>query len=270
MLTVCRLISDFFSLIFSGYFSEPESESFCSDMADGKEKVFKLDKNLNLIVSYNRTSLKTVANLVMVINKMKMPPEADGCLSAILEHVVKETVVCNDQNTSSEERRVSFTRTDSMMEFKLADKSQKHIVHFPEEMKLRAITLKGGYCHLKANFTMSRYNPTSCNGNNGKTVLLSITKNLHLSCTKTDSEVVLNLEECCEEKLKEIKTDEDMDRFLFFKKIEGTSQWCFESVKYRGWFIKTSTEDTNPLVEMCQRDGDGCNKYFQGCQQRRL
>lgn len=58
-------------------------------MQDGKEKVFELDENLNLIVSYNRTSLKTVANLVMVINKMKMPPEADGCLSAILEHVVK-------------------------------------------------------------------------------------------------------------------------------------------------------------------------------------
>lgn len=131
-----------------------------------------------------------------------------------------ETVVCKDENVSSGERRVSFTRTGSRTEFKLSDMSQRHIVHFSEEMKLKAITLKAGYCHLKGkapaplrpgpecrlckhrhgvcvssvNFTMSRYNPTSCSDNSGMTVLLSITKNLHLSCTKTDKEVVLNLE----------------------------------------------------------------------------
>uniref|UniRef100_A0A3P9H6D7 Interleukin-1 beta n=1 Tax=Oryzias latipes TaxID=8090 RepID=A0A3P9H6D7_ORYLA len=257
--------------------SEPESDSFCFDMADEKEKVFELEDNLDLIVSYNRRTLKKMVNLVMTINKMKMPPserssdlQGDGICSTVMEHVVKETVVCKDENVSSGERRVSFTRTGSRTEFKLSDMSQRHIVHFSEEMKLKAITLKAGYCHLKVNFTMSRYNPTSCSDNSGMTVLLSITKNLHLSCTKTDKEVVLNLEECCEEKLKEIKKDEDMDRFLFFKKITGKSQWSFESVKYSGWFIKTSPEDTEPLVEMCEVDGDGCNPYFKGCQLRKL
>uniref|UniRef100_A0A3B3IDB0 Interleukin-1 beta n=1 Tax=Oryzias latipes TaxID=8090 RepID=A0A3B3IDB0_ORYLA len=231
---------------------------------DEKEKVFELEDNLDLIVSYNRRTLKKMVNLVMTINKMQMPP-SEG--SSDLRYVFlfsslfflllfTETVVCKDENVSSGERRVSFTRTGSRTEFKLSDMSQRHIVHFSEEMKLKAITLKAGYCHLKVNFTMSRYNPTSCSNNSGMTVLLSITKNLHLSCTKTDKEVILNLEECCEEKLKEIKKDEDMDRFLFFKKITGKSQWSFESVKYCGWFIKTSPEDTEPLVEMCEDDGD--------------
>lgn len=65
-------------------------------MQDEKEKVFELEDNLDLIVSYNRRTLKKMVNLVMTINKMQMPPsegssdlQGDGICSTVMEHVVK-------------------------------------------------------------------------------------------------------------------------------------------------------------------------------------
>lgn len=38
---------------------------------DVQEEIFKLDKGLDLVISYNRMSMHGVANLVMAANRMK-------------------------------------------------------------------------------------------------------------------------------------------------------------------------------------------------------
>ncbi|MEQ2179411.1 hypothetical protein GOODEAATRI_024661 [Goodea atripinnis] len=50
----------------------------------------------------------------------------------------------------------------------------------------------------------------------------------------------------------EISKDQNMDRFLFIKSPSALSLTTFESVKYRGWFISTSSKDSDQTVEMCQ------------------
>jgi len=50
-----------------------------------------------------------------------------------------------------------------------------------------------------------------------------------------------------------IEEDEEKDRFFFIKTMTGISLITFESLKYRSWFISTSSEEERP-VEMCERD----------------
>ncbi|XP_070408743.1 interleukin-1 beta [Nothobranchius furzeri] len=97
---------------------------------------------------------------------------------------------------------------------------------------------------------MSRYSPTFDNNATAKTVILSFPENLHISCSKVDGTVVMNLESCSE---MQISLEQDMDRFLFFMRTTEINTTMFESVKYQGWFISTSSEERES-VEMCQVD----------------
>lgn len=59
-------------------------------------------------------------------------------------------------------------------------------------------------------------------------------------------------QECSKEDLQTIGADGNMKRFLFKKRTYGKSLTKFESVKYRGWFISTSSDNENEPVEMCE------------------
>ncbi|XP_041826236.1 interleukin-1 beta [Melanotaenia boesemani] len=240
----------------------PEKACHCSDMMEEDRE--KFSGELDLTVSCHRT-MKGVVTLVLVVNKInkllsKCGRELsdDELYSFIMDQVVEETIVERHWNASMEQRKVIFERANSLRECMLTDMSQKNLILDSncdeKHYKLQAITLKAGYDHLKVNFNMSRYiSKPGATAVDSSCVLLSVKgKSIHLSCSWEDEKAVLNLEECHEEDLKKIYQDTDADRFLFIKKTTGFSLTTFESVKYPGWFITTSSDDRNHSVEMCE------------------
>ncbi|XP_030598918.1 interleukin-1 beta [Archocentrus centrarchus] len=229
---------------------EERFESSCFDMEDVKSEIFRLNEDLDLMVSHNRKTMQSVALLVLGVNRMKKPLNlhsrklSDYDVVNIMDSVVEETV----WNPLEEAKRKHFLRANSEKECTLCDHWQKDLV-LSGDLQLQAITLKGGNYQHKVNFKMSRYNSSSVTPGDGLTVVLSININLHISCRKKDDNVVLTLEKYDGD----ISTDGDMERFLFYKKTTGISMTTFESVKFRGWFISTSEYENQP-VELCKVD----------------
>ncbi|XP_028273673.1 interleukin-1 beta [Parambassis ranga] len=247
--------------------SQDISDPCCCDMQDIEDQTFRLDDGLDLQISTNRRTLQGVANLVLAVNRMKPPlalcspdlSEGELC-SAIMDCVVEETIAETTISATGQQR--TFYRANSVNEYSICDLSQKDIIHQSGEFKLQAITLKGGYQDRRVYFKMSRYFPFRVCHDDGESVLLSVAKNLHLSCTMIEDAVVLNLEECSEQDLTQIKDNENMARYLFFRRNSGVSMNTFESLKYRGWFISTSSQPENQTVEMCTVDATCRHREF--------
>ena len=62
-------------------------------------------------------------------------------------------------------------------------------------------------------------------------------------------------QECSEVNLQTISRDDNMDRFLFYRRDAGLSHITFESVRYSGWFISTCEGEEQP-VEMCEAEAN--------------
>ncbi|XP_047229233.1 interleukin-1 beta [Girardinichthys multiradiatus] len=237
----------------------PESRFPSCDMEEVKSEVFELSDSLDLVVAHNRKTMKSMANLVLTVNKLRKSLSQcgrdlsdDQLCSAIMDCVVEETIFQKGWNSSMGERKPTFQRINSGKQITLCDIYQKNLIQNPRDFKLQAVTLRGGYCERKVNLGMSSYAPYCSSTIDSLTVLLSITKDLHISCSLKDDKVLLTLEKYSNEDLQEISKDQNMDRFLFIKSTMGLSLTTFESVKYRGWFISTSYEDSDQTVEMCQ------------------
>ncbi|GAA6223656.1 interleukin-1 beta-like [Lates japonicus] len=220
-----------------------------------RDETIKLEEGLELVVSHNPRTMRGVATLLLAANRMKNSQTLNGqelsnseICRAIMDSVVEETIVKEVKISPMGERRFVFERINSL-ECTLTDNSQKDIICTSEDLKLQAVTLKGGNCSRKVNFKLVQY----ISPNDGQTVVLSIRNhNLYISCSMTGNKAELNLEKCSEE---DLRADPDMKRFLFFNR-EGP-EIClhtFESVKYRGWFISTAYEKENEPLEMCQVD----------------
>uniref|UniRef100_A0A3Q1GGD9 Interleukin-1 beta n=1 Tax=Acanthochromis polyacanthus TaxID=80966 RepID=A0A3Q1GGD9_9TELE len=242
----------------------PEISIHCLFLTELQDEIIRLDKGLELEVSRSKRTLQGVANLVLAINRMAKPPSRcgrelseDEFCSLIMDSVIEETVVKTDRNWSTGDGRVTFQRVNSGMQFSLCDSVQKDIVQQSGDLKLQAITLKGGHYERKVNFKMARYVPLGVCAADAQTVLLSITNNIHMSCTMTDGKLELTLENCSKDELLKISDNQNMDRFLFFKRASALALYTFESVKYRDWFISTSSKDEDQLVEMCKVDTAG-------------
>ncbi|KAM9337990.1 interleukin-1 beta [Symphorus nematophorus] len=171
-----------------------------------------------------------------------------------MDNLVEETIVKTTVDYSTDEKKGKFIRLNSREVGTLCDDENKDVIQDSGELKLQAVTLKGGHCGRKVRFKLSRYVNSCVSPGDGETVRLSITNtNLHISCSMKDGRPALNLEECSREKLQEISGDEN--RFLFFKRFNGTiSIVTLESVKCPGWFISTCHEVENQPVEMCEPD----------------
>ncbi|XP_073333722.1 interleukin-1 beta [Pagrus major] len=239
-----------------------EIESRCFSMTpctvqDVPDETFRLEDGLDLVVSHNPMTMQCVVTLMLAVNRLKKSlPRCGKGLSddelccVIMDSLVEDTIVKTTVNFSAEERRSQFQRFGSVRQCTLCDTSKKDLICVSEEMKLQAITLKGGHRERKVNFRLSKYihpegSPVS------HSVVLSITNNLHISCSMTDGRPALNLEECSEADLQTISKDDDRDRFLFYRRDTGVSYTTFESVKYRGWFISTCEDEEKP-VDMCE------------------
>ncbi|XP_072309871.1 interleukin-1 beta [Eucyclogobius newberryi] len=215
--------------------------------------------NLQLVITCDYKTMQHVANLVVAINKMKKPLirfrqelSNQQLCDAVLESLIEETTIETLESNRTERK---FFRANSVNLCTLCDIAQKDIIQHSEELKLHAITLKGGNTEQKVTFQMSRYNFPS---DKGQPIILSsiVIKNLnrHLTCSMQGEKAVLNLEEGSVSDLQNICSEKNMDRFLFYKTIEGISKAKFESVNCKGWFISTSSGDENQPLEMCQMD----------------
>ncbi|KAM4528108.1 interleukin-1 beta [Odontesthes bonariensis] len=229
-----------------------ELESICCDIKDVQLETINIDENLDLVLSQDRKTMRKVANLVLVVNRMINLSKCGGELkdyelcSMIMDQVVEECIVKTDGNSTIGE--LTFQPLNSVKQFTLSDRSKKDVILNSNEFTLKAITLKGGNSHHKVNFKMSMYiSSTKCDG---CMVVLSIMNDLYISCSKPEDKVVLKLEKISKEKIKE---DEDKYRFVFIKTTTGITLTSFESLKYRSWFISTSSEEERP-VEMCEAD----------------
>ncbi|XP_068430329.1 interleukin-1 beta [Clinocottus analis] len=232
-------------------------ESLCFDMT--QEEVYRLDEGLDLVVHQDPNTMQLATTMLLAVTRLKQPLTRCGrglsstaLCSAIMDSLVTETIVTDTASPSS--LRKIFQRLNSEEVGFLCDVSQKNVVFAFGDVKLRAVTLKGGSCERKVSFKLARYLGPSVSGVKGLVVVLSVTSSRHISCCMQDGRASLKLEECCKKKLQHISEDEDMDRFLFLKRTTGVSINQFESLKYRGWFISTSDEDENPSVEMCRVD----------------
>ncbi|XP_043951854.1 interleukin-1 beta [Gambusia affinis] len=240
-----------------------------SDTEQDVEREVKLSEDLNLTVTCNRTTMKRVANLVLAVKKLSKSLSLCGrdlsdveLCGAIMDCVVEETIFQEGWNSSTRPGKPFFRRcSSSVCEVTVSDEHQKDFILTPGGMMLQAITLKAGNCDREVNFEMCHYSPPP--SISSLTVLLSVSKNLHISCSMEDGKVSLELEQYSQESLKEINQDDGLDRFLFFKKVPpGGSLVSFESVKFRGWFISTSSLDMDHSVEMCQAATSSRVTYF--------
>ncbi|XP_040012581.1 interleukin-1 beta [Xiphias gladius] len=241
---------------------ETGSESCCFDTTNVQEQILRLDVGLHLAVSRNPKTMQGVATLLLAVDRMKKSLTSRGrelsddeLCGAIMDSLMDETIVKTVENFSTGERKITFQRVNSVRECTLCDTTKKDVIYASGELKLQAVTLKGGQGDRKVNFRLSRYITACVSPDDGQSVVLSITnQNLHISCSMNGDKAELNLEECTEEELRKISNDGHMDRFLFYKRTTGISLTTFESVKCRGWFISTSYEQENQPVEMCKVD----------------
>ncbi|KAK5852205.1 hypothetical protein PBY51_023693 [Eleginops maclovinus] len=235
-------------------------EHCCFNMTDVQDEIFRIDEGLDLVVSRNPKNLRHFANLVLASNRKRKSLKHCGrglseekLCSAIMDCLVTETTI-NMIHSPSTQVKTIFQRLHSATECTLCDHEQKNVVCGSDELKLQAITLQGGHGERKVNFQMYKYITACASDGEGLTVCLSISRDLHMSCSMEGDTVTLLLERCDEGDLKRISGDADMDRFLFFKRTVGVSLNSFESVKYRTWFISTSVKEENKPLEMCQQD----------------
>ncbi|KAE8285368.1 hypothetical protein D5F01_LYC16821 [Larimichthys crocea] len=200
---------------------EPEFKSCCFHMKDLQDNIFTLDDGLELVVSHDPKTMQCIATLLLAVNRLKRPLTRccreinDGELcSSIMESLVEETIVKKTENLSMAVRRI-FQRVNSEKMLTLTDSEQKDIVCGNGELKLEAITLRGGNCERKVNFKLERYITPCVSPGEGQPVVLSITNNnMHISCTMNDGKAVLKLENAVRT-LSRISDDGNMDRFLF-------------------------------------------------------
>ncbi|KAA8579211.1 hypothetical protein FQN60_000033 [Etheostoma spectabile] len=176
---------------------ETGSESCCFDMTDVQDEFFQLDEGLCMLVSRNRKTLRSVANLLLAANRMtRSVSRGDSELSdeelcsAILESLVTETVVTATEASSTGVKKI-FERMNSGNLCTLCDCSQKDIVRASGDLKLQAVTLQGGHGDKKVNFKLSRYISRCSSADGGAPVLLSITNKLHMSCCMEDGKAEL-------------------------------------------------------------------------------
>ncbi|XP_030005080.1 interleukin-1 beta [Sphaeramia orbicularis] len=248
-------------------FDDETFQLSCYDMTDVEDKTYPLDKGLDLVISYNRKTMQRVANLVVAVNRMKKSLKNCGrglsneqLCSEILESLVEETTIDTVEQPS---RQKIYTRVNSVKHCTITDSSKKDVVHGPEEMELQAITLKGGSCERKVEFTLLRYVTPEPQPGKGQPVVLSIRNTgIHISCSMTGNRAVLKLERCLEEHLERISDEQNMDRFLFYHTVTGLDETKFESVRCPSWYISTSCKDENMLLEMCEVDNVGRLKSF--------
>ncbi|XP_008323803.1 interleukin-1 beta-like [Cynoglossus semilaevis] len=221
--------------------------------------VTKLDEELKLVVYQNPPTLRGVATLLLVTNKLrkcltdqsKQLTESDLC-RMIVDCVIQKDVAQRVESCCKDQKTRPFNRCGSW-ECNLTDNERKDIIctTISSNLKLHAVTLKGGNSNHKVTFKLVSYASSGF----GRTVVLSVSKHkLFISCSMNGDRPELYLEKCESSDLNVISEETNMDRFLFYLEETGIDVNRFESVKFPGWFISTSYEREDQPLELCQVD----------------
>ncbi|KAF7701088.1 interleukin-1 beta-like [Silurus meridionalis] len=210
-------------------------------------------KGLRIEITKEPLGMRRVANVVIALHRLKHTQCVQSTeftdhelFNIFMENVIEENMVINLKCSESK----SYCMQDKVVQCSICDKSKRTLVQREKPPLLFAITLKGGNEDNKTWFNLSSYDRPNCKENTkGQPVCLGIVKsNLFLSCALLNETPFLGIEEVTDkETLKDIKENDGMERFLFFRNGSGDFLNTFESVKYPGWFITTSKEDFKPV-----------------------
>ncbi|XP_061117342.1 interleukin-1 beta-like [Conger conger] len=225
------------------------------------EKIPSCDHNeLHLEVTQHPHSLRDVANIIVALHRMKHSYTPRGTefsdhelLDIMLENVFEESVTPVAVDTWSSKPNVFYNT--KVIEHSVCDQDQKSLVLHQSPLELHAVILQAASMHLKVNLNLSTYMSRNFTDSQRRPVALSIAgKDLYLSCSKSGSDPILQLEKVKDRTmLKNIDANGETARFLFLKSEQGLNTTSLESLKFRGWFVSTAVEDRRP-VEMCKED----------------
>ncbi|XP_019721478.1 interleukin-1 beta [Hippocampus comes] len=217
---------------------------------------------LSLEVSRHPLSMKRVVNLVVAIERLK-GSRAEVALRSKISAQRFLDIMTDDfvEVIHMPEARApgnQFIRT-GQYECSMSDSQKKSLVLLRDSMELHAVTLQGGNGHRKVHLNMSTYAHPSPSAE-ARPVALGIKgTNLFLSCHREGQKPALHLEPVEDrQSLTSVASDDDMLRFLFYKRDSGVSLSTLASARFPKWFISTAEEDDMP-VEMRQRAAD---RYF--------
>ncbi|KAJ8286150.1 hypothetical protein GJAV_G00035090 [Gymnothorax javanicus] len=237
-----------------------EFQPICIDMEKSPNSDFG---KMHLEVSQHPHSLRSVANLVVALQRMKhsYSPRGtefsdDDLLNIMLEEVFEEHVTRVTSDTARSRRNL-FTHTKDT-QYSVVDRDQKSLVLTESPLELQAVILQGASMDCKVNLNLSTYISLNFTDSERRPVALKIAgqkkRNLYLSCSKCGSSPVLQLEEVSDQtKMETIDPASDMARFLFLRRDQGFGSTTVESLMHRGWFISTAVESRR-RVEMCPEE----------------
>ncbi|XP_028269439.1 interleukin-1 beta-like [Parambassis ranga] len=229
-----------------------ESQMSCS-MSDMWS--LKMPKGLDLEISHHPLTMRRVVNLIVAMERLKSHKSSESVqgtefreenlLNIMLESIVEEKIVLERSAAPSE-----FSRR-GMHLCTMTDSQKRSLVQ--NSMELHAVMLQGGSTDRKVHLNMSTYVPPTTPSTNAWPVALGIKDtDLYLSCHKDGGNPTLCLEEVTnKDSLRQIGSQSEMVRFLFYKQDTGVNNSTLMSARYPNWYISTAEENNKP-VEMCQ------------------
>uniref|UniRef100_A0A8D0L1B7 Interleukin-1 n=1 Tax=Sphenodon punctatus TaxID=8508 RepID=A0A8D0L1B7_SPHPU len=197
-------------------------------------------------------ALRKAVVIVVAIEKMrrkvKTRPFTDDDLMDIINAVLEPVPFHNYEYTYMTGRIYRFFRANSC---NIRDIQQKCFV-LSDPAQLVALHLQSPNASHEVRLNMALYRPKNGPSTIKIPVALGIKgKSLYLSCVKSDSHPLLQLEEA--DILKDIDGDK-LGRFIFHK-VDVDNHTRFESAAFPGWYICTSQESNKP-VSMTNRLGE--------------
>uniref|UniRef100_A0AAZ3QLN1 Interleukin-1 n=1 Tax=Oncorhynchus tshawytscha TaxID=74940 RepID=A0AAZ3QLN1_ONCTS len=212
----------------------------------------KLPQGLDVEISHHPITLRCVANLIIVMERLNGGKGfALGRDESLLNFLLESAVEAQTERASS---RAAFS-SKGEYECSVTDSENKCWVLNEGSMELHAMMLQGGSSYHKVHLNLSTYITPVPSETKARPVALGIKgSNLYLSCITSEGTPTLHLEEVADkEQLKSINHESDMVRFLFYKQDTGVDISTLESAHYRNWFISTALQqDNTKMVNMCQ------------------
>ncbi|MEQ2203599.1 hypothetical protein XENOCAPTIV_001183 [Xenoophorus captivus] len=176
----------------------------------------KMSKGVNLEIFQQPPSMKSVANLIIAMERLKGGMSAavqstdfsdENLLTILLESVVEETFIIERTSAGPD----SFSRGEEHP-CSVTDSQKRSLVLVRNNLELLAVMLQGGSDSRKGKGEVE---------------------------DKTS--------------LSEISSESEMRRFLFYKQDTGLNISTLMSALFPDWYISTATQNNKP-VEICQKN----------------
>ncbi|XP_030057567.1 interleukin-1 beta [Microcaecilia unicolor] len=220
-------------------------------------------------------TFKKAVVIVVAVEKMKnmMRPSArlfqDEDLQDILNSIFVEEPIPLENIDITCAANFAY-RYYSSRAHKISDTSKRcfALQEFPGSAQLVALYLQGlnSSREVKLNMALYTSQPFDASSPKAPIALGIVGRNLYVSCVMVGGRAELRLEEVNDIK-REIKDDDSLLRFIFFKFQHGPStsdsQICtFESAACANWYICTSLTENEP-VSMAQYEEQSANILFE-------